>query len=535
MAKNKLKHIELFGGCGGMGLGLEMAGFNLFMANELSPMAAQTFAANLLGENLKNLASKGKSSEKCLWLRSSFPPSELNKRLVESPFDIPDNGFCDIKEDTDLEGKLLVGSINYFFDSKVAKKKLLQLREHNIDLISGGPPCQGFSLAGKRVKDDYKNKLPLSFSKFVSLVRPKAVLLENVYGIKAPFIVNGVKYFSWLEVAKAFAIEGYVPLCVMLNSKYFGVPQNRPRYIMMAFRDDVFNSIMDNPKLAPRHIDWLANSLNFFNQVKRYQRDTSVVSVNDLRIIDIEKEPEMFDGVLLPKILFVKGSFVTAAEAISDLLNTDHGHNSDNDYLKRLIHVFGETVTNDKKTLKNFEERKHSYVVRARFRVLQVLNETKGLPSDVLKILGDGRHDLNLDEIFSKFRGKRFLFQKNGDEYLKAIESVREFKDYIYSLRTKKHSQRALRADEPAPAQLTIPDDLCHYHSKQLRTLTVREMARFQSFPDWFEFHSKVTTGGNRRSFEVPQYTQVGNAVPPLLAYELGIVLKQLLKSMNND
>jgi DNA (cytosine-5)-methyltransferase 1 len=55
-------------------------------------------------------------------------------------------------------------------------------------------------------------------------------------------------------------------------------------------------------------------------------------------------------------------------------------------------------------------------------------------------------------------------------------------------------------------------------------------MARFQSFPDWFEFKSKVTTGGKNRRFEVPQYTQVGNAVPPLLARLLGSnIRKQLL------
>ena len=48
--------------------------------------------------------------------------------------------------------------------------------------------------------------------------------------------------------------------------------------------------------------------------------------------------------------------------------------------------------------------------------------------------------------------------------------------------------------------------------------MTVREQARFQSFPDYFEFRSKETTGGEKRKIEVPQYTQVGNAVPPLLA-----------------
>ena len=53
-------------------------------------------------------------------------------------------------------------------------------------------------------------------------------------------------------------------------------------------------------------------------------------------------------------------------------------------------------------------------------------------------------------------------------------------------------------------------------------------MARIQSFPDNFEFRSKVTTGGKMRRYEVPQYTQVGNAVPPLLGRQLGIIIKSL-------
>ena len=115
----------------------------------------------------------------------------------------------------------------------------------------------------------------------------------------------------------------------------------------------------------------------------------------------------------------------------------------------------------------------------------------------------------------------------------KTLSNPSEVENYLQSIATKKHSQRALKEKEPAPAQLTIPDDLCHYDKDQLRTLTVREMARFQSFPDWFKFRSKVTKGGTNRKFEVPQYTQVGNAVPPLLARELGKTILSLLEEIN--
>jgi len=101
--------------------------------------------------------------------------------------------------------------------------------------------------------------------------------------------------------------------------------------------------------------------------------------------------------------------------------------------------------------------------------------------------------------------------------------------DALKSMMTKKQTQRALIASQPAPAALSIPDDACHDDENQLRTLTVREMARIQSFPDWFEFRSKVTTGGQMRKFQVPQYTQVGNAVPPILGKALGRICRDFL------
>ena len=59
--------------------------------------------------------------------------------------------------------------------------------------------------------------------------------------------------------------------------------------------------------------------------------------------------------------------------------------------------------------------------------------------------------------------------------------------------------------------------------------MTVRECARIQSFPDWYQFRKKYTTGGQMRKLEVPRYTQVGNAIPPLFAELAGIVLKHML------
>jgi DNA (cytosine-5)-methyltransferase 1 len=80
---------------------------------------------------------------------------------------------------------------------------------------------------------------------------------------------------------------------------------------------------------------------------------------------------------------------------------------------------------------------------------------------------------------------------------------------------------------------VSLPDDFVH--PVEPRVPTVRELARFQSFPDSFEFRAKETTGAHRRRFEVPQYTQVGNAVPPLLARALGVHLHAILGEIDDE
>ena len=90
--------------------------------------------------------------------------------------------------------------------------------------------------------------------------------------------------------------------------------------------------------------------------------------------------------------------------------------------------------------------------------------------------------------------------------------------------------QRGITVLDPnqlAPTITNMPDDYLHYCEP--RIMTVRECARIQSFPDWYEFKSKDTTGGQMRKKEVPRYSQVGNAIPPLFALQAGLVLKEMI------
>lgn len=92
----------------------------------------------------------------------------------------------------------------------------------------------------------------------------------------------------------------------------------------------------------------------------------------------------------------------------------------------------------------------------------------------------------------------------------------------------KKRGITILDENLSTPTLTSHPDDYLHY--SEPRILTVREYARIQSFPDWFEFKGKYTTGGKLRKLEVPRYTQVGNAIPPLFAELVGLVLKEMLQ-----
>jgi hypothetical protein len=97
-------------------------------------------------------------------------------------------------------------------------------------------------------------------------------------------------------------------------------------------------------------------------------------------------------------------------------------------------------------------------------------------------------------------------------------------------LNSKKRHVVVLDPERPSHTLTTLPDDLLHY--SEPRILSVREYARLQSFPDWFVFRGKYTTGGDKRRKECPRYTQVGNAVAPFVAEAMGFALDRILNRL---
>ena len=188
MSNKKYTFIDLFSGCGGLSLGFEQAGFDGVLAIDNWQDALDTYTHNR--PNAKTLCSD----------LSKLDPKALKE----------DNSLC------------------------------------NVDVIIGGPPCQGFSVAGKRIIDDIRNTLYKSFVRFVEVFQPKAFVMENVPNILT--IGDGIVRQS---ILKDFQNLGYtVEYKVMIASDY-GVPQNRRRAVFVGLKDGTHFSFPEKTISSP--------------------------------------------------------------------------------------------------------------------------------------------------------------------------------------------------------------------------------------------------------------------------------------------
>jgi DNA (cytosine-5)-methyltransferase 1 len=409
--------IDLFAGCGGLGLGLERAGFETVFVNELHRDAMETYWANRVDSDLKAQSNH------------AFDILEITQN--------PDT--------LDALGRRL-------------------RREHGeVDVVAGGPPCQGFSGIGHRrsfvlSKEEIpSNHLYREMARLVSVIAPRAFLFENVRGLlTARWTPAGEKGEIWEDVKRTFSgirvKRGrrelhYVIGHALVTAKDYGVPQNRPRVLMIGIRDDI----------APAPIE---------DEVGRGYIPPKGVKAPDL--ID------MLGDLVDPR--WVPGG-----------CSANYESDPQNGIQLELRTLRDGTVLRQGDPLLDQEYSRHSERVLAKFR---------------------------------------YMLEHGGD-------IPRE-------MRTKKFAQRVMpvRWGETGPniTATSLADDYVHF--SQPRVPTVREWARIQSFPDWYQFAGKRTTGGRRRagdpstgdwSRELPKYTQIGNAVPVGLAEAVGRHLASLL------
>jgi len=421
----KRSFVDLFSGCGGLSLGLMKAGWRGVFAIEQNPDAFKTLRHNLI---------------------------EIGHHNADEPhFEWP--GWLEVRP---FEIKEFV---------RAYPRQLRSLRGE-IKLVAGGPPCQGFSFAGRRTGNDPRNELFRYYLQVVDLVCPELVLMENVQGIDTAFGASkqrgkkcrGKPGKSYARLIREMLEEhGYTVQQHILSAADFGVPQFRSRCFILGIRRDLCLGV-DPPDLP---------------------------SV----LLAIRK------GFLETRGLPVDRP-VTVFEAISDLSTKG----------KQLVECkdaesprgFKEIIYRGPESA--FQELMHRNIDGCSLNSTRLVNHRPETVKRFQKILNSCRKGVQL----------------SGQDRAR--------------LGIRKRVLIPLAPDQPSHTLTTLPDDLLHYAEPRIHT--VREHARLQSFPDWFEFHGRYTTGGSRRTKECPRYTQVGNAVPPLLAEVIGEALIIILDNL---
>jgi len=400
--------IDLFAGCGGFSLGLMNAGWNGLFAVEKDTMAFETLRHNLVdGDRFQHQWPE--------WLE---------------------------KESTTIEDLITNHS-----------KELSELKG-KVDLIVGGPPCQGFSMLGLRNHDDPRNRLTEKYLEVVSLVKPKFIILENVKGFDSVFDDEGASHEPYSTIVKrSFEDLGYKLTSKMVSADQWGVPQRRFRFILLAIRKDIAS--------CPDEV---------------------------LRALESSRTE-----YLSSKGLPVDRS-VSVHEAISDLEMLG----------KELI-----PVTDTK--LKSYKQIQYQEPSKLSGYAKLLRKDVKGRAPNSLRLTKHKPSTVEKFQLILNTCGKGKNLTNDDRE----------------RLGIKKQVIVPLAKNQVSPTVTTLPDDMLHY--SEPRILTVRENARLQSFPDWFEFKGKYTTGGKLRTKECPRYTQVGNAVPPLLSEAIGSTLGRIL------
>ncbi len=210
---SKLKFIDLFAGCGGLSLGLSLAGLEGQFAIERDAMAFETFEENFLATRDLPIA------------RFAWP-----QWLARQPWSID--------ELLDNHGVEVAGLA------------------HQIDVLAGGPPCQGFSFAGKRQETDPRNQLFEKYAQVVDTIRPRVLVLENVPGMRvahsSPDTPGGGRAKAgesfYDKLRKKLEAMGYEVHGQVLDASRYGVPQKRSRLIVIGLEKQLAGRLDGGPR-----------------------------------------------------------------------------------------------------------------------------------------------------------------------------------------------------------------------------------------------------------------------------------------------
>ncbi len=470
--------LDLFAGCGGLSLGFQSAGFNIAGAIELDDLAARSHATNFYGNGQEG----------------DFERHAASRDIVE------------------IEPQELISEL------KIGKPKSA------IDVIVGGPPCQAYARVGraklrevfnhpKAFLNDPRRNLYLRFIAFIQELQPIAILMENV-----PDVMNIGGHNVSEETCDVLNELGYACAYTLLNSAFYGVPQMRERMFLIAYAKELDVAIK-----FPRPTHWAELPVGYEGSRSVALRNLGINGNglrNGQRSLFQEKHSFKMPPVASPS----QTPAVTAKEAIGDLPPiTLHLEGK----LPRGARRFDTLLPYDPtRTISSYANLMRSW--RGFESDVGIKDHViRSLPRDypIFRRMEPGNqypeahvHAMQLlDERVAQLRSKGETVSNSDYEELKR-QIVPP-----YDIGKFPNKWRKMEADRPARTLMAhIGKDSyshIHYDSRQARTISVREAARLQSFPDGFVFCGTMN----------PAFRQIGNAVPPLLAQAIA---KRMLRAI---
>jgi DNA (cytosine-5)-methyltransferase 1 len=463
--------LDLFAGCGGLSLGFHAAGFEIAGAIEFDAHAAASHGAN-------------------------FHPGDPRHARA--------------RDITQLTPEALVAELEL---GDVAS---------SVDVIVGGPPCQAFARVGRSklreidehpeaFKHDPRARLYLEYLHYVEALQPLALLMENV-----PDILNHGGQNIAEETCEVLRSKGYVAGYTLLNASYFGVPQMRERMILVAYRKELG---IDVSFPAPTHYMELPPGYASSRQVAlKLLRGAGAGPTR------YYSEPPAAGAELPPA--------VTARDALEDLPPiTLHLEGQ----LKRGARRFDEVIP--------YSAGRPENVYGRLMRSWPGFSNEEGLRDHVIRYLprdwklfarlnpGDQYPQAHAHAV-TMFNEEIARLTKRGKAPREGSDAWNDLWDSIvppYDVGKFPNKWRKMEPDLPARTLMAhLGKDgysHIHYDSAQARTISVREAARLQSFPDGFQFSGTMN----------PAFRQIGNAVPPLLAKAVAGQIMQVLKTASAE
>lgn len=466
-AGGKPRVLDLFSGCGGISLGFKAAGFEIAAAIESDPDAARSHGLNFHAGDAKHSKARDIIKTK---------PAQFTEELG-------------------------LGHPSLAFD-----------------VIVGGPPCQAFARVGRSklrevadhpeaFRHDPRARLYIEYLQYVEACAPLAVLMENV-----PDMLNHGGHNIAEEVCEVLESRGYICGYTLVNAAHYGVPQMRARMFLVAYHKDVADKVV-----FPAATHWM-------ELPSGYEGSRAVA----LKLLDLENSgdsrychPPESDPVL--------PAAVTAEEAIGDLPKIDARKELVAGTLKRgarrldkgVAYIAPEKPSGYSSQMRSWPGYAGSAEIKD--HVIRYLPRDYALFSRMKA--GDQYPEAAklAEEMFAE--AIRDL-EKNGETIRKNSARWRQLRAEIvppYDPGKFPNKWRKMWRDQPARTLLAhLGKDSyshIHYDSAQARTISVREAARLQSFPDGFVFSGTMN----------PALRQIGNAVPPLMARAIAQTIYQTM------